>query len=81
MKRSFSSRSRRSGAGQDVVGCKLQVVEDGALRDAWVLSFDPKLGHLVHYSEHETWWEDLQELEVSNICIYCIVVCCLLGEK
>lgn len=63
MKRSFS---RRSGAKEELVGRRLRVVEDGAVRDAWVLAFDSKLGHLVHYSEQETWWEDLKDLEVLD---------------
>lgn len=63
MKRNFS---RRSGSGEELVGCRLRVVEDGATRDAWVLAFDAELGHLVRYSEQETWWEDLHELEVRE---------------
>jgi hypothetical protein len=61
MKRSLS---RRSGAKEERVGRRLCVVEDGAVRNAWVLAFDSKLGLLVHYSEQETWWEDLKDLQV-----------------
>lgn len=68
MKRGFSHRSRRSGPGAELVGRRLLVVETGSQREGWVLSFDPSLGHLVHYSEHETWWEDMQELEVWRGC-------------
>ena len=59
------ARDSHTSSERDLVGQKLRVIEGDEWREGWVLNYDPKHGLLVEYSAEETWWESLEDLQVS----------------